>query len=233
MKRLFGLVAVGMVCGCTILTPNLQTTPTPVEPAATDTPPPTVTDTPTLRPTVTNLPTATPVSGGIATPIPLSPAATGGGGYAFGSTGGGGTGSGSTGGGVAPVGERNTPTSGTGGGASGGGSIEVATLAPARTAAPTTTPSPLTPTAPPRYNEQYSYAVAANRTLVVQYDITLTRGTVILWAVSPSGEVVWQQAFTESVADEAEIAAAEGGEYDIFSYVEQFSGSYQVGYATR
>lgn len=67
----------------------------------------------------------------------------------------------------------------------------------------------------------------------MQYEIVLTRGSVTLWAVAPSGEVVWQQRFTESVTDEAEIAAAEGGEYEFFTYVERFSGAYQLGYATR
>lgn len=95
------------------------------------------------------------------------------------------------------------------------------------------TAAPLTPTVPPRAFETYSYTVASGRSLVVLYDIEVLRGTVILWAVSPSGDVVWQQAFTETVDDEAEITVPESGEYRIYSYVEQFSGSYQVGYASR
>ncbi len=215
---------------CTVFTPSQPPTPTVAVTATVTQPPPSATLTTTLAPTPTNLPRFTPQSG-IATPIPVTAdAQTGGGGaFAFGSTSG--TGSVSAGSdsnqAVAPVGVRETATPITSSSAVGAASTAIA---PPPALPPV---NALTPTVPPSFSSQAEVAVAANRTLIVQYEIEAFAGQVILWAVAPSGVVVWQQPFTESITDEAEIATTESGTYTVYAYTERLSGSYQLGFNTR
>ncbi|MEO1442001.1 MAG: hypothetical protein AAFV33_16510 [Chloroflexota bacterium] len=246
---------------CTFTSPPSVPTPTAPavdEPAVTSTLTPEATATETLRPTVTNLPTFTPVGEGLPTTIPLNENnSTGSGGFGFGSVGGSASvpgntdnNEGNTQQGVAPVGVRDVtaaPSNGgtgsgsVGVGSRGSGSVVSVTSTPVTSTGSGSvsvevvldTPSPLTPTVPPSINQRYSYAVAAGNQLVVNYDITLLRGIVIIWVVAPNGQVIWQQGFTETINSETEIEAPETGEYDIFAYVDDFSGNFQVGFGSR
>ncbi|MEM6281114.1 MAG: hypothetical protein AAF787_02895, partial [Chloroflexota bacterium] len=235
------MVICAPLLACTFTAPPAALTPTAATeaPAATDTTVPTATE--TLRPTVTSLPTFTPVNQALPTTIPVTQNSTAGnGGFGFGSVGGsasvqndtGGSTSNNTQRGVAPVGVREVteaPASGgtgigsVGVGSRGGGSVISVTSTPANSSQSVEvvpgTPSPLTPTVPPTVNQRYTHAVAAGNNLVVTYDITLLRGMVVVWVVSPGGQVIWQEGFTETIDSETEIAAPETGEYDILAYV--------------
>lgn len=216
-----------MALACTVFTPSQPPTPTLAVTATVTQAPPSATMTTTLAPTPTNLPRFTPASG-IATPIPMTARpATGGGAFAFGSTSGVGSASASSSSGaqaVAPIGVRESPT-------------PITASSAANTAAPAVTPLPpenaLTPTVPPTFNAQAAVSVTANRTLVVEYDLDVFRGQLILWAVAPSGQVVWQQLFTGSMTATADISNTEGGIYTVYTYAESFGGSYQIGFSTR
>ena len=233
MKRTIALsLGTLSMLACTFATvPGVPPTP-PAPPPTTAAPSPT--STATLRPTAMTAPTFTPQGGLIATPMQAAP---GGGSYGFGSTGGGGTSPqqpqptrAPASGGVAPIGVRETPT--LGGGASASISVQLGGSG-ASAVTPATPSSPLTPTVPPRAFDSHAQTVSAGGTLVITYDITLTAGQVILWAVAPSGGVVWQQGFSESATAEAEIPVSEGGAYTVHAYAENFSGMYQLGYAAR
>jgi hypothetical protein len=248
------VIMCSMLFACTFTTTLNNATPTTaMQTVVTNTPLPTTTLTETLRPTVTNLPTFTPVNAGIATPIPLSEATSGSsnGGFGFGSASVQSSGSNpenSNSGGVSPIGVRETPSSAqsssssVGVGARGGGSVISVTRTPelpqggsggGSVIITTNVPSPLTPTVPPSVSQRYDAAVGANATLIVNYDITIARGNVVIWVVAPSGQVIWQEGFSETINSETEIIAPQTGEYEILAFVDNFSGNFQLGYGTR
>lgn len=239
-----GIAGWGLLA-CTFATPPATPTVPPSAQPAAATALPTLAQTATLRPTATNLPTFTPASGGIATPIPIQVTVNGGGGSASVPGSSNNDNSDNPSGGVAPVGVRDvtvqppstggsgrfvvgvTPTSAQGN--QGSFSVQANVTQPNQPIDATGT----TPTVPARAVEQYIYPVAAGRNLIIFYDIEVLRGTVVLWVVAPSGEVVWQQGFTETIDTETEINVPEAGDYTLYTYTQSFSGAYQVSYGTR
>ncbi len=212
------------ICACTVFVPDdSAVTPTL---APTDTQPAeTAPATATLRPTPTLMPTATPASNAIATPLPLQTSANG---VGRGSTGSGRVGTGSTGGGTGSTGSGNAPV-----GVREATSIPVPATAAVTTGADAPTVGAGTPTVPPTDRERYTANVPAGRALVVEHAIEYYAGTVVIWVVSPSGAVLWQQAFTEPVDGETVIDTPEAGEHQIVIYTDDFSGTYDIGYRTR
>lgn len=68
----------------------------------------------------------------------------------------------------------------------------------------------------------------AGETMILDYAVTVDKGTLTLLVEDPAGEVVWQTAVTDSAADQVEIVANEAGQYDIVVEGDDAGGSYEL-----
>ena len=72
--------------------------------------------------------------------------------------------------------------------------------------------------------------LSTGETLVLDYDVTVDKGTLTLMVEDPSGESVWETEVTDSAADQVEIVAAEAGNYDIIVEGDDAGGSYDLSW---
>ena len=78
-------------------------------------------------------------------------------------------------------------------------------------------------------DERYELNARANSTVGINYDVTLTSGTVMMILQGPDG-LIWQKTFTETEKGREEIAITQGGTYEILVIREQLDGNYSVSW---
>jgi hypothetical protein len=80
-----------------------------------------------------------------------------------------------------------------------------------------------------QFNERYEVNVRDDTPIAVIYDITITRGSLLMLLQGPDG-VVWEQSFTATEAGRAEVTITQGGTYEILVRRENFDGNYSVSW---
>lgn len=93
------------------------------------------------------------------------------------------------------------------------------------------TPNPLAgePTVDPATaTQRYALTARAGKTVGVNYNLIVTRGTVTLIMQGPEG-VVWKQTFSATETGRVEVPV-QGGAYEILAQVERFDGSFDLSW---
>lgn len=78
-------------------------------------------------------------------------------------------------------------------------------------------------------DQRYELTVRDNKTIGVNYVVTLITGTVSMTLQGPDG-LVWQKTLTVSETSRAEVAITQGGIYEILVQIENFDGNYSVSW---
>jgi hypothetical protein len=78
-------------------------------------------------------------------------------------------------------------------------------------------------------DQRYEMTVPNNKTIGVNYEVTLITGTVNMTLQGPDG-VVWQKTLTTSETSRAEVPIQQGGVYEILVQIEQFDGNYSINW---
>ena len=78
-------------------------------------------------------------------------------------------------------------------------------------------------------DERYELQVRANEAVGINYDVTVTRGTVFMIMQGPDG-LIWQKTFTATEKGREEVTITEGGTYEVLVTHEQLEGSYAVSW---
>jgi hypothetical protein len=78
-------------------------------------------------------------------------------------------------------------------------------------------------------DQHYELTVRDNKTIGVNYIVTLVTGTVSMTLQGPDG-VVWQKTLTVSETSRAEVPIKQGGIYEILVQIENFDGNYSVSW---
>jgi hypothetical protein len=78
-------------------------------------------------------------------------------------------------------------------------------------------------------DQRYEMTVRDNKTIGVNYVVTLITGTVSMTLQGPDG-VVWQKTLTVSETSRAEVPIKQGGIYEILVQIENFDGNYSVSW---
>lgn len=78
-------------------------------------------------------------------------------------------------------------------------------------------------------DQRYEMTVRDNKTIGVNYVVTLVTGTVSMTLQGPDG-VVWQKTLTTSETSRAEVPIKQGGIYEILVQIDRFDGNYSVSW---
>jgi hypothetical protein len=78
-------------------------------------------------------------------------------------------------------------------------------------------------------DERYELQVRDDSTVGINYDVTVNRGTVVIFVQGPDG-LLWQKTFTTTEAGREEIAITQGGTYEVLVTHEQLDGNYAVSW---
>jgi hypothetical protein len=78
-------------------------------------------------------------------------------------------------------------------------------------------------------DERYELQARANQTVGINYDVTVTRGTVMMIMQGPDG-LIWEKTFTTTEKGREEIAVTQGGTYEILVTRQQLDGNYAVSW---
>jgi hypothetical protein len=70
----------------------------------------------------------------------------------------------------------------------------------------------------------------AGQTLVLDYDVTVDRGTLEIRVEDPAGDAVWELAPQESVEDTVELELENDGRYAVVIEGEEMAGSFDVSW---
>lgn len=78
-------------------------------------------------------------------------------------------------------------------------------------------------------DEHYELNARANSTVGINYDVTLTSGSVVMMLQGPDG-LIWQKTFTATEKGREEVAITQGGTYEILVTHEHLDGNYSVSW---
>jgi hypothetical protein len=78
-------------------------------------------------------------------------------------------------------------------------------------------------------DQRYEIEVRDGRTVGVNYDVTVIRGSVLMVMQGPDG-VVWQKTLTASETSRAEITVQQGGTYEVLVDIQNFDGQFQLSW---
>ncbi len=78
-------------------------------------------------------------------------------------------------------------------------------------------------------DDRYELQVRDGRTVGVNYNVTVTQGSVTMTMQGPDG-VVWQKTFTTTENSRAEVTIQQGGTYEILVDINNFDGNYSISW---
>ena len=79
-------------------------------------------------------------------------------------------------------------------------------------------------------DDRYELQVRDGHTIGVNYNITVTQGSVTMTMQGPDG-IVWQKTFTATRENSrAEVTIQQGGTYEILVDINHFDGNYSISW---